>query len=445
MSKFASKDVIGVVVLLALFVFAILVLTGTGGGSAKVVGFEMAPDPSIYNDRSSGTRGFFEWCQRLGYKAIPWREDWSSLPADASVLVCTAPKWTSRKDIPGFPGSGGPLSDSSVGMLTPADARAVKQWLSAGHTLLLMASNLPENHLIDVADPDTDSGSDQPQTFSDILGLGTQSALSQTNQNRRDFPPAQPSPLTEGVSSIRLSGRAGGERFLRTVPDFAVLFGDLSEKPAHDEPVVIEFTVGKGRVIAIADSYFACNANLARAGNPVFLAQALRGAAQPGAVVLFDEFHHGDAAGGGGIWEALGRPLQLGVAQLALAFVLLVIALALRFGTPIPLNARSGHVSGEYVESLAGLYRSAGATLPALETTYRQFLRDLCARFALPPDVSLSRLAEVAARRGRLDHDSLRQLLSSCERHLDQRRVNESELLDLVRQMERFRRQLDLS
>lgn len=442
MTKFATKDLVGVVVLIVLFVLAILILTGTGSGDSRVVGLDLTPDPSIYNDRSSGTRGFFEWCQHLGYKAVPWREDWTSLPDDAAVLVCTAPKWTNQAQIPGLPGDTTPLNGSSVGMLTPSDARAIKRWLSGGRTLLLMASQLPQNHLVDVSDTDSDDDSDQSQSFSDILGLGTQSALSQGS--RRDFAPAQPSPITVGVGSIRLSGLAGGQRLLRTVPDFAVLFGDLSEKPAHDEPVVLEFAVGRGQVIAIADSYFASNANLARAGNPAFLAQALHSAAPSGAVVLFDEFHHGDIAGGGGLWDALGRPLQLGAAQLALAFVLLVIALALRFGMPVPLNPPSGHVSGEYVESLAGLYQSAGATLTALETTYRQFLRDVCARFALPPDVSLSHLAEVAARRGRLDRNSLRQLLSSCERHLDQQKITDSELLDLVRQMERVRTQLEI-
>lgn len=441
MGKLASKDVVGVIVLLALFVLAILVLTGTGSGGGRIVSVELSPDPSIYNDRASGTRGFFEWCRQLGYRPIPWREDWQSLPANASVLVCTAPKWSSGPSFLSLPG--GDDSDNAVGLLTVGDARGVKEWLSAGHTLILMASQLPENHLVDVPGDTGDGSTGEPNTFSDVLGLGTESAIAHIYPPY--YAPLQPTALTRGVGSIRLSLQDGGQRLIRTTPDFVVLFGNLSGNPQRAEPVVVEYAVGKGRVIAIADSYFACNANLPRADNPSFLYNVLHSAAAPGGTILFDEFHHGDAAaGGGGIWNALGKPLRLGAAQLALAFVLLALALALRFGVPVPLAQRVGHTSGEYVTSLAGLYRSAGATLPALETIYRQFLRDLCARFALPPDVSLSQLAEVASRRGRLDRNALRQLLSACERHLDQRQLSEGELLDLVRQMDRYRKQLDL-
>ncbi len=61
--------------------------------------------------------------------------------------------------------------------------------------------------------------------------------------------------------------------------------------------------------------------------------------------------------------------------------------------------------------------REASGT--ALETLYRQFLRDVCGRLALPPDVNLERLAEVAARRGQTDKERLRRLLATCELRLD--------------------------
>src|SRR5579884_3279859 len=94
MRTFASKDVIGVIVLLVLFLFAILVLAGSGHGGPREVGLDLVPDPSIYNDRASGTEGLYEWCGRMGYRTRPWRQDWASLPDDASVLICTAPRWS---------------------------------------------------------------------------------------------------------------------------------------------------------------------------------------------------------------------------------------------------------------------------------------------------------------------------------------------------------------
>jgi hypothetical protein len=441
MRKFASKDVIGVVVLLVLFVVAVLILTGTGHGGGSMVGPEDTLDPSIYNDRSSGSRGLFEWCLKLGYRPLPWRQDWHDLPPDASVLVCTAPRWSSRRGF--IQSSNGSMQyQDGVGALTSSDAIGLRQWLGTGHTLLLMSSQLPVNHLADLSGGEGDDDSYETRTFSDILGLGTQAALSRIPQ--RDFPPVQPGALTQDVSSIRLSAHAGEVRLIRAKKDFVFLFGDLSGSPARDEPVAVQFSVGKGRVIAIADSYFASNGNLPQASNAAFIASVLRTGATPGATVLFDEFHHGDTYGQGDIWDALGRPLRLGLAQLAIAMIVLAIALGARFGMPTALGRIRPHNSGEYVTSLAGLYHSAGATAPALETIYRQFLRDLCSRLALPPDVSLQQLAEAAARRGKLDRNALRSLLSLCERHLDQKQLTDGELLDLVRQMERFRKQMGI-
>jgi hypothetical protein len=437
MRKFASKDVIGVAALLVLFVLAVLILTGTGHGGGTVVGAEQTLDPSIYNDRASGSRGLFEWCQKLGYRSVVWRRDWSSLPSSAAVLVCAAPRWSSRPGIVGL-SPGNTQYQDGVGALTPADAVGIKEWLSQGHTLLLMSSQLPENHLADIASG-SDDESTESMTFSDILGVGTQSAIAA----RRDFTPVQPGALTQNVSSVHFSGVTGAS-LVRAKHDYVVLFGALADNPSRDEPVAIQFSLGKGSVVVISDSYFASNSNLPRADNAAFLAAVLRYSAPGGATVLFDEFHHGDTSGDRDLWGALGQPLKLGLLQLAIAMIVLAIALGARFGVPTPLGRNRAHTSGEYVTSLAGLYRSAGATAPALETIYRQFLRDLCARLALPPDISLQQLAEAAARRGKLDRNALRQLLSLCEQHLDQRQVSEGELLELVRQMERFRKQLGI-
>jgi|SRR5579862_2088552 len=437
MRKFASKDVIAVVALLVLFVLAVLILTGTGHGGGSIVSQEDTLDPSIYNDRGSGTRGLFEWCQKLGYRPLVWRRDWQDLPSNASVLICTAPRWSSRAgSILVSPGK--MQYQDGVGALTPSDAVGIRRWVAAGRTLLLMSSKLPKNHLADISGDGDDDYSDQ--SFSDVLGVGTQAPL----RNRRDFAPLQPGVFTRNVSSVHFSDATDNSSLIRVKRDFVVLFGSLSDNPPRDDPVAIQFPIGKGSVVVISDSYFASNSNLPRSDNAAFIASVLRAGAPAGATVLFDEFHHGDAFGDRNLWGALAQSLRLGLGQLALAMIVLAIALGARFGMPTPLGRTRPHTSGEYVTSLAGLYRSAGATTPALETIYRQFLRDLCSRLALPPDVSLQQLADAAARRGRLDRNALRSLLSLCERHLDQRQVTEGELLDLVRQMERFRKQLGI-
>jgi hypothetical protein len=98
--------------------------------------------------------------------------------------------------------------------------------------------------------------------------------------------------------------------------------------------------------------------------------------------------------------------------------------------------------SGEYLTSLAGLYRRAQATVPALEIIYRQFLRDLCDRLAVPPDVPLERLAEIAARQSKINPNSLKRLIVACETALDKKQLSTSDLVSLTRQMEQVKRQL---
>jgi hypothetical protein len=111
----------------------------------------------------------------------------------------------------------------------------------------------------------------------------------------------------------------------------------------------------------------------------------------------------------------------------------------------VPLVRNVARSSADYVGSLASLYRRAGASQTALETLYRQFLRDICGRLALPPDVDLERLAAVAARRGQIDKERLRRLLATCELRLDSGKISEAELLDLTRQMESIRKEIGIA
>ncbi len=230
-------------------------------------------------------------------------------------------------------------------------------------------------------------------------------------------------------------------RLRRKAADGIALFGDAAG------PFVLSVPVGAGRLVAIADSGFASNANLARAENAMFLANVLARAARPGAAVLFDEYHHGDvgAAADVSLWGALGRPLQLALIQAALALLLLGAVVAVRFGSPVPLGRGRTRTTAEYVTSLAGLYQRAQASSTALETLYRQFLRDLTARMALAPDANLEQLADVTSRRGGLDKAALRRLLATCEQRLDDGKVTEAELLDLARRMERIRKDIGIA
>ena len=425
-----NRDILAVCVLLLIFVVVGVALSGRDSGPSRLVGHEEHPDPSVFNDRASGTKGLFDWVRALGDRPTVWRQGWGDLDqSKASLLIVSAPH--AQADVSPLTGSADDSdahADKSI--LSPSDATALLAWLRAGHTAILMASRLPTGHVA--------GQKGGTPTFGDALDLTANSAL---RAGRVEFGPLQPVPQTRGVISVHRDAASTDSRLRRTAPDALALFGDANG------PFVLSLPVGRGCLVAIADSGFASNRNLPRSENAVFLAHIIAQAVPPGGVVLFDEYHHGDIAlaSGATIWTAIGRPAQLALTQALLALLLVAGVVAVRFGQPVPLGRGQSRTSVEYVASLAGLYRRAKASPAALETLYRQFLRDLSARLALAPNVSLEQLSEVAARHGGVDKEALRRLLATCEQRLDSGAVTKPELLDLTRQMEAVRKDLGLA
>lgn len=420
-----SRDLIAVLLLLALFVTGGLFLGGHGSSARRMPGREETPNPSLSNDRASGTRGAFLWAGKLGYQAVPWRRSWAELsPREDGILLAADP----QADDEGVSLTGGSSSDRT--QLGAKDAGRLRQWLKAGagHTAILLTSRLSSSQT-------GGSGSSDPQSFGDALDLIVEAAAPSTN--RTEFAPLQPVADTQGMLSLHSDS---GFRIKRTQADGLAIFGDKAG------PLALVIPVGKGRLIAVADGAVFSNSELTQSENSVFLANLLAHYGKPGGRVLFDEYHHGDASNAdGSVWDDLGRPLQLAVIQLCFAALGLLVVLSVRFGPPAPPMKTAARSSADYVGSLASLYRRAGASHTALETLYRQFLRDICGRLALPPDVDLERLATVAARRGQIDKERLRRLLATCELRLDQGKLAEAELLDLTRQMESIRKDIGIA
>ncbi|MDQ2800280.1 MAG: hypothetical protein M3Y13_11645 [Armatimonadota bacterium] len=424
-----SRDLVAVLLLIALFLAGGLLLGGRGAAPARTAGAEAYPDPSITNDRASGSKGAFEWTEKLGYRPVAWRQSWTRLsPSESGVLLVIDPEI--EESFTTLTGNGGSNGDRTT--LGVQDAATLRHWLASGqgHTAILLTSRLPSGR----SGPKPSAG-DQV-TFGDALDLIVESASPATR--RAEFAPLQPVADMQGILSLY---SASGTRINRARPDGLALFGDNAGSLA------LEIPVGRGRLVAIADSRLFSNDSLPKSENAVFLANLLAHYGHPHGAVLFDEYHHGDVAAntGGSIWESLGRPLQLAFIQFLLAALCLMVLLGGRFGPPVPLVRNMTRTSAEYVTSLASLYRRAEASGTALETLYRQFLRDVCGRLALPPDVNLERLAEVAARRGQVKKDRFRRLLATCELRLDQGKVTEAELLDLTRQMESIRKELGIA
>jgi hypothetical protein len=128
---------------------------------------------------------------------------------------------------------------------------------------------------------------------------------------------------------------------------------------ARGDVLGLSFRLKSGRVVALTEPTELTNQNVDQADN-WRLASDLVFLGARGAPALFDEYHHGDIAGGGGGGWALA-PWGTALLWAALA---LFLGFALRgrsFGPRLPLVTPGERPSSEYVRAVGRLLRRAGA------------------------------------------------------------------------------------
>ena len=136
-----SRDIIAVVGLLLAFVAGGLLLGGRGAATGRVVSEEAGPNPSITNNRASGSLGAFQWVKKQGYQPIAWRQNWTALDAAApDVLLVIDPQV--QQPFATLTGGGDENNDRT--QLAARDAGTLKHWLASGkgHTAILLTSRL---------------------------------------------------------------------------------------------------------------------------------------------------------------------------------------------------------------------------------------------------------------------------------------------------------------
>lgn len=155
---------------------------------------------------------------------------------------------------------------------------------------------------------------------------------------------------------------------------------------------------GSGTVYAVGTLAPFLNGSIGIADN-ARLALALAGAALPGRVVAFDEFHHGvratpDALGVlTGSWS--GRALVLAGA-LGLAYLAVT---GRRLGPPLPLDPRPPRSSLEYVRGFAGLIRRSGHREIPLHRAREELRIGLARQTGLDPATPFDEVVAMVRRR----------------------------------------------
>ncbi len=300
---------------------------------------------SSYATASSGLAAYAELLQRSGHPVSQRRSSLAATPIDpASTLVVLDPD--------GF---------------SPADARAVRAFVSAGGTLVA-------------------GGQDPAGWLGGVLPhLPRWSAAG----------PAAWHPVAS-VPGVALVRSAGDGSFSSTNGYLPELSGG-----AQGPYLALAGTLGRGHVELLASASPLENSLLAAADNPV-LAASLAGA--PGRPVAFAESVHGYGATSG--LDALPSSWKGALAGLALAALLWIGARVRRLGPPEDQERELAPARGAFVDAVAASLARTRERSRAAEPV-REAARDLLARRAgLGPDPDDEALRRAAEARG-LDGEAL--------------------------------------
>jgi hypothetical protein len=264
------------------------------------------PQTTSFSSAPEGTRAAFEYLAALGHEPVALRR-FGELPDSGTIVVAA--------DVPLARG------------FTEAESARLAEFVERGGRLV--AVGLYAN-----------------EALSTLGGDGVRSAEGREGVMDRVLP----SPYVPDGSVI-----FGTERLVADDPTWVAVYRD------EDGAALMVRSVGAGEVVWLADRLTVSNEGIGQADNGAFVVRLLA-ATTP---VYFDEYHHGFVAAD----TALGSMGADGHAALvlgALTLVVLLLARGRRLGPAIAGEPVVEARTLAYVDSLAGLYRTAGARAEAL-------------------------------------------------------------------------------
>ena len=200
--------------------------------------------------------------------------------------------------------------------------------------------------------------------------------------------------------------------------------------------LAVQFEQGQGDVVFIASSKPFTNEGLKQKGSGEFVLNLLAGL-EAGSQIWFDEWHHNvrpsqiEISGPGSFlrYTSVGRALL----YVAAVFFIALVLSGRHFGRPLRLlKEMKRRTRGEYVTSLANLYRRSGHRRMVLDQLRMQLKRELGRRYRLDAQLSdeiyLQRLSRI---RADLPIEELRSLLAQ----LAQTKISESKMVELSAQV----------
>lgn len=329
------------------------------------------PPYTTHSAKADGTKALFVLLSKEGFSVSRLL---TSVPQNPGLMIVLEP-------------------DSNF---TEQDWAQVLAWVGRGNTLLLASDNMqgvPKSlgyEMVPVS-----GGSGPQQVVSD-------------------------NPLLKGVEELTLSG---GVR-LKKHNSLAFAYGD------EHGIYLAESIYENGRIIFFTNPEIFTNKEINQKDNLILLLNIVRSYGREN--IWFNESVHGFN------WDMNTRqlftwPLRLVLIQLALATLMLFYFWGKRFGRPRPLPAEMSRFSGDYVSSLAHIYRQGRARNLILESIYLGLKQDLVQYLGVPPNLSDGDLVKLCFGQRRIDASKLQDLLGRCTELLHNPGLSEKDLFSLAR------------
>ncbi|MHB0913120.1 MAG: DUF4350 domain-containing protein [Armatimonadota bacterium] len=320
-----SSDLRIILIALAVLAAGCLLVCRTQSGP----GLEAIPKRSTYLAAPGGLKALYQTMDRLGYRVERHNHPLTASPKDGVLFMVSPETPIGRREI-----------------------EPLRRWVERGNLLVYVEDDI-------LGDMDDTVRSNSKRLLPTPLSQGMKRAVTVGDERV---------PEKWGLGDICLfSSRTMEERVL------APILGD------EKGPIAAYSSWGRGGVLVLSDSWLLSNRGIAQGDN---LLLALN-AAGHGGTVTFDEYHHGYGVGEG-VMSLIGRPAKYGIAQLLAAFLVLFLAVAPRFGKPVPL-AEGGRQRSEYLGSLSSLFARAKATDVVKDELTRKFREDVARSLGVRP------------------------------------------------------------
>jgi hypothetical protein len=376
--------------------YSVLVTLALALGLATNQSTPPSPRPSVDNPGPLGLKALSLYLQESGARVSELREafDDASLSEELRTVVVAAP--TGRS-------------------VSPAEARALREWVSRGGTLVYLASREART---------------RPSALNDWLPLSEAPVVPSSAEG---LPPGEKD-LTG--TTVRVWGPVGAARDLERLR-VSLDQGLTVERPeavpiagARGVAVVWRVPEGRGEVYVLAGTDLAENRRLELLDNLRFWdALAARGP------LGFDEYHQGVEPARE---PPSTRALWVFVAQMLAVGLLYAVSRGTRFGAPRPLSEERHRSSLEYVRSLGWLARRAKVERELVPELGRQLRRLMHERLGISSELPEEEAARLLEQRGGL---SAAEYLSGREeliRTLEQRDIRPADYARLVRRYARL-------